>query len=460
MAQLICTPFSYIVSFVNSLTGNYIIALLVFTLVMKLVLFPLSAKQQKNSVRQAKLRPKEEAIRAKYAGRNDKPTQQKMQQEIMQMYQDEKFSPFSGCLPLLLQLPLLLILYGIVRQPLLYTARYNAQEIEALNAAVAITEYYEDRAATEGAVGGDFRLEETEQGLIFYDPATGLDNLVKFDSSADKGIVDIQSIDFYTITEAGEQGEAVKENLLAHVVGDNNVPADESSLVTELKDNAEHYSGIYTAIRENLELTDTDTAEELNLAERLPTFKLFGGKIDLGDRPNLSNFDWLMVFPILTFLTSFLSQWLTRKFTYQPQQAAETQGSLRLMNVMMPLMSAYISFIVPCALAVYWIIQNFISPIQQIILSKLYPVPKYTPEELKKAKDEYVAKQKGKADKRSIPAPKRRSLVYDDDEDEVTPELPKGKAEVKEEEKEVLLNGSPIGKAQLKDEPSKQKKSK
>ncbi len=115
----IAVPFGYIMRGCNFITGgSYIFALLFFAIAMKLILFPFGIKQQKNSVKQARLRPKEQAIREKYAGRTDKVTQQKMQEEIMALYQRENFNPMGGCLPLLLQFPILFALFQVVYNPL------------------------------------------------------------------------------------------------------------------------------------------------------------------------------------------------------------------------------------------------------------------------------------------------------------------------------------------------------
>ncbi len=100
--------------------GKYVLGLLVFALVVEIVMLPFGIKQQKNSIKQAKLRPKEMAIRNKYKGRTDQATQQKMTQEIQKMYQEEGFNPMGGCLPLLIQLPVILALYQIVIDPLRY----------------------------------------------------------------------------------------------------------------------------------------------------------------------------------------------------------------------------------------------------------------------------------------------------------------------------------------------------
>ena len=91
--------------------GGYAIALLLYALIFKIVFLPFSIKQQKNQIAMAKLAPKIELIKAKYKGRTDQPTMQKQQQEIIELQQKEGYSPLSGCLPLLIQLPLIMLLY-------------------------------------------------------------------------------------------------------------------------------------------------------------------------------------------------------------------------------------------------------------------------------------------------------------------------------------------------------------
>ena len=100
--------------------NNYVIGLLWFAILVELLLIYFGIRQQKNSIKQAKLSPKERAIRKKYAGRTDQPSMQKMQQEIQKLYQDEGFNPMGGCLPLLIQMPIVIFLYQIVIDPLRY----------------------------------------------------------------------------------------------------------------------------------------------------------------------------------------------------------------------------------------------------------------------------------------------------------------------------------------------------
>ncbi len=100
--------------------GSYIVGICLFAIIVELLMSPFAIKQQKNSIKQASLRPKEMAIRKKYAGRNDQATQQKINQEIQELYQKEGFNPMGGCLPLLLQFPIIIILYEIVVNPISY----------------------------------------------------------------------------------------------------------------------------------------------------------------------------------------------------------------------------------------------------------------------------------------------------------------------------------------------------
>ena len=120
--DFITIPIGYILKFFSNICGNsYILAILLFAMLTELIMaLVFGIRQQKNSIKQARLRPKEAAIRKKYAGRDDKPTQQKMTQEIQELYQKEGYNPMGGCLPLLIQFPILIALYNIVIDPLKY----------------------------------------------------------------------------------------------------------------------------------------------------------------------------------------------------------------------------------------------------------------------------------------------------------------------------------------------------
>ncbi|MBQ9779557.1 MAG: YidC/Oxa1 family membrane protein insertase [Clostridia bacterium] len=112
--------------------GSFMLGTVYFAIVVEILMLPLGIYQQKNSRKQALLRPKEMAIRKKYAGRNDQATQQKVSQEVAEMYQKEGFSPMAGCLPLLLTFPFIIALYNIVINPLKYMMGASDELISAL----------------------------------------------------------------------------------------------------------------------------------------------------------------------------------------------------------------------------------------------------------------------------------------------------------------------------------------
>ena len=107
--------FGYILNFIYELVQNYGLAIIIFSILLKLVLLPLSIKQQKTMKKTAKIQVKVKELQEKY--KND---QMRMNQEMMDLYKKENMSPFSGCLSSIIQILLLLAIFGLVRSPLTY----------------------------------------------------------------------------------------------------------------------------------------------------------------------------------------------------------------------------------------------------------------------------------------------------------------------------------------------------
>ena len=125
--------FGMILSFFSNITGGYyLFGLFLFALLVKILLLPFGIKQQKTSIKQAKIRPKEMAIRKKYKGRTDQKTQQQMQSEIMELYTNEGYSPMAGCGQLLIQMPIIIILYNVIINPLKYICGWSADQIKTI----------------------------------------------------------------------------------------------------------------------------------------------------------------------------------------------------------------------------------------------------------------------------------------------------------------------------------------
>ena len=112
---MIKTPLGYILGFIYSFVDNYGWALVIFTILVKVILLPLTLKQQKATIKMQQVQPKLKELQETYAA--DK---QKLSEETMKLYKDYGVSPMSGCLPLLIQLPILFGLYGVIYQPITY----------------------------------------------------------------------------------------------------------------------------------------------------------------------------------------------------------------------------------------------------------------------------------------------------------------------------------------------------
>lgn len=114
--------------------NNYALSIVFFTVIIRALLLPLSIKQQKSQTMMARMRPYENKIRQKY--RSDPA---KAKEELDALYQSEGYSPYSGCLTALLQLPIFLGLYEVIRYPLHYIAGVANDLINSLPAVEGVS---------------------------------------------------------------------------------------------------------------------------------------------------------------------------------------------------------------------------------------------------------------------------------------------------------------------------------
>ena len=344
-----------VLSFFNTITGNYLLAILLFALLFKIVLFPLSIKQQKNQLKQAKLQPKIKAIQKKYKGRDDQVTRQKIQQETQELYSAEGFNPLSGCLPLLLQFPIILAIYSVIRNPLQYICGIGKEVLEVL-------------ATTVQKLG------------------------IKTDLNA----------------------------------------KDYLSLFREVRD---HFEEIKAGIDTYAGEVDVTAFKNLEFA-KLPDFSLFGTKFDLSVTPSFTFSDgrWVyLLIPVITFVSLFLTAKLTKKLSYVQADDMQMKGcSTWIMDLAMPAMSTYFTFVFPAILGIYWIFNSILGVLQALIMKKMYPAPVFTEQDYKNAEREirgktvYNGTPSPEDDPRVIPGKKYRSLHHIDDDDDI-PELPENK---------------------------------
>lgn len=375
--------------------SSYIVGICEFAILIEILMIPFAILQQKNTIKQAKLRPKEMAIRNKYAGRTDQKTQQQVQKEIQELYQRENFSPFSGCLPLLLQMPILIILYRIVIDPLHYVLGLSS--------------------GISGALGTYYTAARAAGGLGFASAPSSSIGIISSISRGD--LAGLNGFQYFT------NGSAVFEKL----------------------------DGAW---------------------DNLPNFNI--GKFNFGLTPSFSNFaqNWiLLLVPVLTFVVYFFSMKLNRKFGYQPGQGTSGQPTDRqtacsntMMDISMPALSTFFTFMVPAIIGVYWIFRSILGVFKQFIMSKVMPLPKFTEDDYKAAERELAGKKQKVV--KSENAGRVRSLHHIDDEDyDDTRDAALARKAAMEEEEERKNQESagktPIESAPIKeDRPEKKKKKK
>ena len=131
LSDLVTVPFGWLLSVLYDFTSNYGLAMIIFAIVVKLVLLPISAKSKKNSMKMSRIQPRLAAIQKKYAG-----DQVKMNEEMQALYKSENVSMGGGCLWSFVPLLILFPLYAVVRQPIQYmlgeTAEVAAQIVEVI----------------------------------------------------------------------------------------------------------------------------------------------------------------------------------------------------------------------------------------------------------------------------------------------------------------------------------------
>ncbi|MCH5185716.1 MAG: YidC/Oxa1 family membrane protein insertase [Oscillospiraceae bacterium] len=133
---VITKPLGLLINLIYGLFDNYGIAIIIFTLIIKTVLIPLTFKSQKSIKKQQKLQPFIAELQKKYA--NDS---QKLQTEMMKLYRENDVSMMGGCLPMLIQMPILIGLYQVIQKPLTYLIGVDFKTEEALAKAGQIQQF-------------------------------------------------------------------------------------------------------------------------------------------------------------------------------------------------------------------------------------------------------------------------------------------------------------------------------
>ncbi|MBO5348611.1 MAG: YidC/Oxa1 family membrane protein insertase [Clostridia bacterium] len=144
MFSFIANVFGYLLDWLYNIVGqNYGIALILFTILLRIILLPITIKQQKSVKKTAKIQSKMQEIQFKY-----KNNPELMNKEIMDLYKKENLSPFSGCISAILQILIILSVFWLVSKPLTHMKKIDANIIEGYKNEIVqengkISNYYE-----------------------------------------------------------------------------------------------------------------------------------------------------------------------------------------------------------------------------------------------------------------------------------------------------------------------------
>ena len=299
------------------------LAIILFTIIMYVLMLPLTIKQQKFSKLNNKMSPELQAIQAKYKGKTDQESMQKMQMETQAVYSKYGVSPTGSCVQLLIQMPILFALYRVVYNIPAYVGRVK----EVFNPVVE---------GLSGEIGSE-KLNQLIQGFSSY---------TRYQKQVTGG-------DFVA------NGEAAKNTLIDLLNGAstqnwNDLVAAYPNLAVKIKDaqNAlEHFNNFL-----GLNIA--------NAPKDVISMEMAGGK------------HWgLIIGAMLIPILSALTQWINTKLMPQPEQDKNSEQnammqSMKTMNTVMPLMSAFFCFTLPIGLGIYWITGAVVRSIIQVCVNK------------------------------------------------------------------------------------------
>ncbi len=294
---------------------NIGLSIILFTLVVKILMFPMTIKQQKSSKLMAVMQPEIQAIQAKYKGKTDNDSMMKQNVEIKAVYEKYGTSMTGGCLQLVIQLPIMFALYRVI-----YTIPAYVTQVKDhfMNVVYALTGAANASSLTEGAAANLIQFA-TEHNV----PLTGMVNIGDL---------------------TGVTGEALANKMVDVLYKLN--PAQWTDLAAAFPDAA-------SVINSNAEaITSMNSFLGINLASN-PFNRSFV--------PNVAS-----LIPILAGLT----QWLSAKLMMANQAAPSDENNMgtqmmKQMNLVMPLMSVWFCFTFPAAVGIYWVASSVFMIIQQ-----------------------------------------------------------------------------------------------
>ena len=322
---VISSIFGYVLNFLYETFNNYGVAIIVFSILLRIVLIPITIKQQKSMKKSAKIQGKLSELQNKY-----KNNPEKLNQETIELYKSEKMSPFSGCLSGILQIVILLSVFWIVSQPLTYM----------------------------------IKVENDEE----------LKNIVQeYKDEINNGETRATYIEIQVISKIEEEYQQITNKLNEEQDNNDNEVNQTENINNEYEENEET----------EVVLTREELQARKEKLEKLRINMEFLG-LDLSKVPTQNLNDWrVYIIPLLYVVTSFASIKLTtmnqnkkKKELIENTENKEDLSSDQMqqmsnsMMYMMPIMSISIAIIAPLGLALYWLTSNILMIAERLVINK------------------------------------------------------------------------------------------
>ena len=363
--------------------ANIGLCIIVFTLIIKLLMIPMTIKQQKTTKLSSLMSPELQAIRKKYAGKNDNASMMAMNNETRAVYEKYGTSPTGGCMPMFLQMIILLALYGVISA--IPTHVSDVKEIYT-NASVSVLdsmdEYNELKMLNDMMVENEiegFKENKTFNSLMkaYYKDGVktskkDIYNLLSNDYNRQRAGLD-------TSKDAWAQMAILKDTSLEILDKVSKLSEEDWKKVrenceeihlelvnkyAEIKD--EEIGAITNVIGDNF----SNMEKEHNKISNIYTF----AGIDLSRSPSQEKSVgvwWALLIPILSALT----QWYSTHIAQKAQPAMEDNpmaSSFKMMNIMFPLMSAWFCYSFASGLGLYWVIGSVFQIGQQFFINSYF----------------------------------------------------------------------------------------
>ncbi len=332
---------------------NIGITIILFTIIVYLLMLPLTIKQQKFSKLSAKMNPELQAIQNKYKGKSDQASLEKMQQETQLVYTKYGVNPSGSCLQLLIQMPILFALYRVIYSMPAYVGKIR----DAFDPLVGATE-----GVVDGLVAQEGSIEfiKTFSSFNYYQKQFSNEAFTNFANQvASPENIEYVKNSFVDVLNRASTAEWMKISEqypnLAHLVTNAN-----GTGTYDLLSKYNNFFGLNIGNSPSYTITTS--------------WQALQDKVNVCENPGMM---WgLIIGALMIPILAALTQWINVKLMPQQEnnnKAAEENAmvaSMKMMNNIMPLFSAFLCLTLPIGMGIYWVAGSVVRSIIQVIVNK------------------------------------------------------------------------------------------